>query len=205
MLSIYKLINTHAFFINKNNIHIIIYPFIYFIKYLSLILTTFITFSICPLCQDNNLSYLNQVYIYIINIIHIFTIISIIYHLFNEIKRELFIISNNNYYTQYDITHFYKSYIILFLSNTINIITSLILLIELNIHSIYTYLYIIYNIFTLIPILLNSYSVLIDKNYTASIIFYQPIYYIRYANIINYNKKIEHFDLNNIYPKDVFI
>jgi hypothetical protein len=202
MLSIYKLINTHIFFINKNNIHIIIYPFIYFIQYVSLILSTFIT---CYINYDNNLSYSNQVYIYITNIIHILTIISIIYHIFNEIKRELFIISNNNYYTQYDITHLYKSYIILFLSNTINIITSVILFIELNISSIYTYPYIIYNIFAVIPILFNSYSVLIDKNYTASIIFYQPIHYIRYANIINYNKKIEHFNLNNIYPKDVFI
>jgi hypothetical protein len=201
MLSIYKLTNTHPFFINKNNIHILIYPFIYFIQYVSLILTAFITFTID---YNEPLLYSHQLFINITKLIHILTTISIIYYAFNEIKRELFILSNNDY-TKYNMTHLYKSYIILCLSNIINIIVSYSLFIELNLNSVYTYQYIIYNIFAIIPILFNSYSVLIDKNYTASIIFYRPIHYTRYANILNYNKKIEHFNLNNLYPKDVFI
>lgn len=82
---------------------------------------------------------------------------------------------------------------------------SYILLIKHNQYNLYTSLNIIFHTIVIIPVLFKSYSVLIDKNYTKSVIFYDNIYYVRSINIINYNDKLEHFKNNTLYPKDIFI
>lgn len=200
MSNISKLKKTHPFFINKNNIQICIYPILYFIEYFALILSTFITWYI-P--YNINSSYNLQLLIHSVQFIHVLTFFCIIYHIYNELRRELFLIKHIDSFYKYDTTSLVTSYILLYLSYIINIVISYLLIIQYNHYSLTN---ILYHIIAIIPILCKSYLVLYDKNYTTSIIFSERVHYTKYTTIINHNKKLEHFELNNFkYPKDVYI
>jgi hypothetical protein len=205
MYNITNLKHTNIFF-NKNIFYLCVYPIIYIIEYLAVLFSAFITWHIQFTCDDGHIcSINNQIYFDYIDILHTLTVIAIIYHIYNELQRELFLIKYASLYVPYNTDKFVLSYMILFFIYSTNIIMSYILLIKHNQYNLYTSLNIIFHTIVIIPVLFKSYSVLIDKNYTKSVIFYDNIYYVRSINIINYNDKLEHFKNNTLYPKDIFI
>lgn len=201
------------FFYNKNTLYILIYPLIYVIEYLAVFFSTFITWYIQFTCNDghkcsihtytdnNNILNINH-----IDILHIITASSVIYHIYNEITRELFLIKQTSkYISSYNSDKYVLSYMLLFILYTLNIVMTHLLLLKYEQYNIITSINIIFHTIVIIPILFKSYSVLVDKNYTASVIFYNNVYYTKYTNIINYSMNLEQFDTNKIYTKDVYI
>jgi hypothetical protein len=70
-------------------------------------------------------------------------------------------------------------------------------------YDLYNSYYIIFNNIILLPIIFKGYNILVDQNYTASVIFYGHIHYIKNVNMINYLKEFKSSEIN--YPKDVYI
>ena len=124
MLNINNIKRKHSFFSNKSIIFLSIYPIIYIIEYVALILSSFITWYI----QFNTpLLFANQ-----INILHLLTASCVIYHMFNEINREIFLIKYAKQYIQYNTDKYFMSYMSLFIIYTLNIIASYSLLVKYN-------------------------------------------------------------------------
>lgn len=182
MSNIPKLIKSHSFFNQNNNCNIFIYLFLYIIEYTIIIINSFITWNVSDY----------------LNLVHLLTVITILYHIYNEIKREIIFINNIDYFYKHDKYKLVASYVILLSSYSFNISMSLLILNELNYN-------ILYYCIIIIPSLFKSYRIITDKNYSASILFYRPIHYIRTTFIMNYNEKIEHFNNNTLYPKDIFV
>jgi hypothetical protein len=70
-------------------------------------------------------------------------------------------------------------------------------------YDLYNSYYIIFNNIILLPIIFKGYNILVDQNYTASVIFHGHIHYIKNANMINYLKDLKSCYID--YPKDVYI
>jgi hypothetical protein len=192
--------NNHPFFLKKNKFFILFNIFIYIFNYTLAIISSFLSFNTT---YNNNIDVLTLIYILnkknilILYYSHIITSAIIIFHLYNEINRELFYLYNNNFSNKkYDIFYFRISYILLIISYIINISLSYIIL-KNNI-----YIYALFNSYLIINIIFRTYIVFNDNNYSTSILFNNNIHYIN-ESILNYNKKkIECFI---DYPKDVYI
>ena len=206
MFNINNIKYKNHFFYNKNYLYLCLYPIIYIIEYIAILFSAFITWYIHFTCADGHKCTLNNEILFsYIDILHILTAITIINHIYNEIHREIFLIRYSSNHLPYNTDKYVLSYMMMFFIYTINIIMSYLLLLRHNQYNIYTTINILFHSIVIIPVLFKSYNVLIDKNYTASIIFYNTIYYTKYNCIINYTTKLEHFDTNKIYTKDVYI
>jgi hypothetical protein len=197
MMIINNIKKKHSFFYNKNILFLSIYPIIYIIEYVAILFSSFVTWYI----QFNNpLLFTNH-----IDILHSLTALSVIYHIYNEIKREIFLIKYASQYIKYNTDKYVMSYMLLFIIYTLNIIASYSFLIRYDLYNLNSSINITLHSLVIIPILFKGYSILVDKNYTASVIFFDNIYYTRYTNLINFSSKMEHFNPDKIYVKDVYI
>jgi hypothetical protein len=197
----FNIINNHPFFLKKNKYFILFNIFIYISHYALAIVSSFLSWNITY--YNNNLDILTLIYmlnkkkLLILYYAHIITSIIIIFHLYNEINRELFYLYNSNNYInkKYNDIYYRISYILLIISYILNTLLSYIIL-NNNI-----YINTLFNSYLIISILFRTYSILSDINYSSSILFSNYIHYIRNTYLLN-KKKIECFI---DYPKDVYI
>jgi hypothetical protein len=191
---------------NKNN-----YLFIYFIEYLSVLYSGFLTYIIYDICEDEHyctvytkLKKNNEILYNSADFFHWLYALSLILHMINEIKRE---ISLSNYDTNNNLIYEYsfKSLVLMSISNII-ISSAILLKYSTNITNIITSLSL--HILILLPLLIRSYYVLNDNIGHKSAILTQPLYYTSNTKLKKNDDIVDKGDIssyNIVYPEGVYI